>query len=144
MGALSCSMPLATPTRIGVPTAPKLTGVDWMMSPTMTAAIAGNPSASMSGAATAAGVPKPEAPSMNEPNSQPMMIACTRRSAEMLSNPALMRSMAPEAMTVASSRSAPNTIYSRVSAMMNPSSVAAASAAGCTCQTNAPMPSATT
>ena len=57
--------------------------MDWMIRPTMTAAIAGKPSASSSGATTAAGVPKPEAPSMKEPNSQPMMIACTRRSGEM-------------------------------------------------------------
>jgi hypothetical protein len=34
----------------------------------------------MSGAATAAGVPNPEAPSMNDPNSHAMMTACTRRS----------------------------------------------------------------
>ena len=54
---------------MGVPTAPKLTGVDWMINPTITAAIAGKPIASNSGATTAAGVPKPEAPSMKLPKS---------------------------------------------------------------------------
>ena len=38
------------PTSIGVPTAPKYTGVDWMISVTMTAAMAGKPIASTSGA----------------------------------------------------------------------------------------------
>lgn len=61
--------PPATPTRMGVPTAPKLTGVDCTISPTMTAAIAGNPMASSSGATTAAVVPYPETPSMKEPKS---------------------------------------------------------------------------
>ena len=54
--------PAPTPTRIGVPTAPKDTGVDCTIIPITTAANAGKPSATISGAATAAGVPKPEAP----------------------------------------------------------------------------------
>ncbi len=93
-----------------MPTAPKLTGVLWMVSPTMTAAMAGKPSASSSGATTAAGVPKPDAPSMKLPNSQPMMIACTRRSGLMLVKPARMVDMAPLLVSVSSSSSAPNTM----------------------------------
>ncbi len=72
--------PPFTPMMMGVPSAPKVTGADWMINPHMTAAMAGKPSASSRGAATAAGVPKPEAPSMNDPNSHAMMIAWTRRS----------------------------------------------------------------
>lgn len=51
------SRPLPTPMRMGVPTAPKLTGVVCTIRPTITAAIAGNPMASSSGATTAAVVP---------------------------------------------------------------------------------------
>jgi hypothetical protein len=80
---------------IGVPSAPKVTGVDWMISPHMTAAMAGKPSASSSGAATAAGVPKPDAPSMKEPNSQAMITAWTRRSGLMRVKPARIDAMAP-------------------------------------------------
>ncbi len=72
--------PPLTPMRSGVPSAPKVTGVDWMMRPHMTAAMAGNPRASRSGATTAAGVPKPDAPSMKEPKSQAMMMAWIRGS----------------------------------------------------------------
>ena len=74
------SSPPATPTRIGVPTAPKETGVLWMMRPTITAAAAGKPRAINRGAVTAAGVPKPDAPSMKLPNSHPTTIAWMRRS----------------------------------------------------------------
>ena len=49
--------------------APKDTGVLWMIMPATTAAIAGKPSPTISGTATAAGVPNPAEPSMNEPNS---------------------------------------------------------------------------
>ena len=72
---LCVSKPLFTPTMIGVPTAPNDTGVDWIIMPINTAASAGKPIATNSGAAMAAGVPKPDAPSMNEPKHQAMMIA---------------------------------------------------------------------
>ena len=49
---------------IGVPTAPKETGVLWIIIPISTAANAGKPMATSKGAAIAAGVPKPEAPSI--------------------------------------------------------------------------------
>ena len=51
-----------------------------MISVTSTAAMAGKPMATSSGAAMAAGVPNPDAPSISDPNNQAMMIACTRRS----------------------------------------------------------------
>ena len=74
--------------RIGVPTAPKDTGVDWIIIPIITAPRAGNPIATSSGAAMAAGVPKPEAPSIKQPNSQARMRAWTRRSGLILVKPA--------------------------------------------------------
>ena len=45
-----------------------------MIIPAVTAAIPGKPSPTSSGTATAAGVPNPDAPSINEPNSQAIMI----------------------------------------------------------------------
>ncbi len=114
------SSPVPRPTSIGVPTAPKLTGVLWMTRPTITAAIAGKPSASSSGATTAAGVPKPDAPSMKLPNSQPMMIAWTRRSGLMLVKPARMVDIAPLLVRVSSRSRAPKTMYSSVPAMSSP------------------------
>lgn len=58
----------------GVPTAPKETGVLWITMPATTAAMAGNPSPASNGTHTAAGVPKPAEPSMNDPKSHAMMI----------------------------------------------------------------------
>ena len=72
-----------TPTKIGVPTAPNVTAVLWIIIPNITAPAAGKPMATMRGAATAAGVPNPAAPSMKDPNSQAMMTTCTRRSSLM-------------------------------------------------------------
>ena len=66
--------------RMGVPTAPNVTAVLCIIIPSITAARGGKPMATMSGAATAAGVPNPAAPSMNEPKSHAMMTTCTRRS----------------------------------------------------------------
>ena len=62
-----------TPTRTGVPTAPNVTAVLWIIMPNITAPAAGKPMATMSGAATAAGVPNPAAPSMKDPKSQAMI-----------------------------------------------------------------------
>ena len=65
----------AMPTRIGVPTAPKVTGVLWMINVHMTAASAGKPRARSKGPATAAGVPKPDAPSIKAPNIHATMMS---------------------------------------------------------------------
>ena len=83
----SLDSPVLTPTSIGVPAAPKDTGVLWISMPEMTAAIAGKPRPTRSGTATAAGVPNPAEPSMNAPNNHAMMMTCTRRSPEMFVNP---------------------------------------------------------
>ncbi len=114
--AASCSLmpvlsrPAPTPTRIGVPTAPKDTGVDCTIIPITTAANAGKPSATISGAATAAGVPKPEAPSMKQPNSQATISTWTRRSGLMLEKPRRIELIPPECFSVLSSRIAPKMI----------------------------------
>ena len=57
-----------------MPTAPKETGVDCIIIPKTTAASVGNPIATIKGAATAAGVPKPDAPSIKQPSSQAIRI----------------------------------------------------------------------
>lgn len=66
--------PVVTPIIIGVPTAPNETGVDWIIIPIITAPRAGKPKPTNNGAAIAAGVPKPEAPSIKLPNNQAMII----------------------------------------------------------------------
>ena len=114
------------PTRMGVPTAPNVTGVLWMISVHITAARAGNPSASSSGPATAAGVPKPDAPSMNAPNIQATMMSCTRRSRDTSMKPRRMEAAAPLSERVCSSRIAPKMIHSSETAMIDPRIEAAA------------------
>ena len=81
-----------------------------MISVTRTAAMAGKPIATSSGAAMAAGVPKPEAPSISDPNSQAMMMACTRRSGEILVKPLRIDLMPPLSSSVYSIRIAPKMI----------------------------------
>ena len=132
----SFDRPVLTPTRIGVPAAPKDTGVLCMIIPAVTAAIAGNPRPTSSGTATAAGVPNPAAPSMNEPNNQAMMITCTRRSGEMLVKPARMVRSPPLSCNVFSSTIAPKIMNIRDAATTIPFSVAAATTRPGTCQTS--------
>ena len=78
-----------------------------MIIPAMTAAMPGNPRPTSRGTATAAGVPKPAEPSMNDPNSHATMITCTRRSRLTSVKPRRMTVMAPLARSVFSSRMAP-------------------------------------
>ena len=59
--------------------------------PSITAVIAGNPSATSNGAVIAAGVPNPDAPSIKLPKSQLMMTSCTRRSGVIVANPGANR-----------------------------------------------------
>ena len=96
---------------IGVPTAPKETGVLWIIIPISTAANAGKPMATSKGAAIAAGVPKPEAPSIKVPKHQAMIIAWTLLSGEMLVKPWRITSIAPVYFNVLSRKIAPNTIH---------------------------------
>ena len=97
--------------------------------PIMTAAMAGNPSATSSGATIAAGVPKPDAPSMNEPNSHAMMIICTRRSGLISAKPERMVCTAPLYFSVLSSRIAPKMIQSTAMVISTPCTVEAATRA---------------
>ena len=117
---------------MGVPTAPKLTGVLWMMRVVMTAARAGKPSERSKGAATAAGVPKPDAPSMNDPNSQATMMTCTRRSREISVNPRRIVAAAPLSRNVKSRTMAPKMIHSNDKAMIMPRKLAANAWTGAT------------
>ena len=59
---------------VGVPTAPYGTGVLFMINAHIAAQSGGKPKPINSGAARAAGVPNPAAPSMNAPNMKPMII----------------------------------------------------------------------
>ena len=105
--------------------APKETGVLWMIIPATTAAMAGKPSPTIKGTATAAGVPKPAEPSINEPNSQAMMMTCTRRSVLISAKPSRMACIAPLCRRVLSSRMAPKMMKISVAAMISPLTLAA-------------------
>ena len=83
------------PCRMGVPTAPKVTGTLLKARQTTAAHRGGKPRPSSRGAAKAAGVPKPAAPSMKAANMKPMMMVCRRLSGLILLMPAWMVSMAP-------------------------------------------------
>ena len=126
-----------------MPSAPKLTGVLWMIMPAVTAAMPGNPRPTSSGTATAAGVPNPAEPSMKAPNSQAMMITCTRRSGVMSVNPCRMVLMAPLSCRVFNSRIAPKMMYSSVNAITSPLTVAAATCRPGTCHTKRASTAAT-
>ena len=112
--------PPCTPTRIGVPTAPNVTGVLWIIMPIITAPAAGKPMATMSGAATAAGVPNPAAPSINEPKSQAMITTWIRRSSLMPWNDLRMAATPPERSSVLRRRMAPKMINRRSNVRNNP------------------------
>ncbi len=131
-----------TPTRMGVPTAPKDTGVLWMIIPAMTAAMPGKPRPTRSGTATAAGVPKPAAPSMKDPNSQAMMITWMRRSEVMSVRPWRMVRSAPLSCRVFRRRMAPKMMKRRVAATMRPFRVAAVTLRTETFQTQRARPAA--
>ena len=81
-----------------------MTGVLCTIIPSMTAVMAGKPSATSNGAVIAAGVPNPDAPSMKLPKSQLMMMTWTLRSGVIFAKPARIAAMAPECFNVLSNR----------------------------------------
>jgi len=97
-----------------------------MIKETITAAMAGKPMATSSGAATAAGVPNPADASIKEPKRKAMMMACTRRSGEMRNILPRIAKIAPLSSCRFKSRIAPRTIYRIEAAVMRPSREAAA------------------
>jgi len=99
--------------------------VDCTIIPMTTAASAGKPSATISGAATAAGVPKPEAPSMKQPNSQATISTWTRRSGLTLEKPRRIELIPPECFNVLSSRIAPKMIQRIAAVRIRPCKVEA-------------------
>ena len=137
---VALSRPLLTPMMIGVPTAPKDTGVLCTSMPSSTAASAGKPIATSSGAAIAAGVPKPDAPSMKQPNSHAMMIAWMRRSGLIVAKPARIAVMPPEYFSVLSSRMAPKMIHSTPTVITSPCRVEASTRLRLISHTYRPMP----
>jgi hypothetical protein len=71
------------PNHIGVPTAPKAVGVALKIRHTKATRIAGKPSPTRIGAASAAGVPKPQAPSIRKTKAQPASMSCATLLLEM-------------------------------------------------------------
>ena len=96
------------------------------MSATMAAQSGGKPRLISSGAASAAGVPKPAAPSMKAANTKPTMIAWMRRSGFTLLNTRWMAVTAPECLSVFMIRMAPRMMTRVPMASRKPSSAHAA------------------
>lgn len=67
------------PNHVGVPTAPNETGMLFRMKQAIATRRAGKPSPTSSGPASAAGVPKPLAPSMRNWNDHAMITTCATR-----------------------------------------------------------------
>jgi hypothetical protein len=109
------------PIIVGVPTAPNDTGVQLAISATITAARAGKPSDKSNGAARAAGVPNPAAPSINPPNSHAIMIACILLSGEIFTKPLFIALRTPASLRVKRTVRAPKTIRRIFKAMIIPS-----------------------
>ena len=97
---------------VGVPAAPNGTGVEFKIRQLMAAAIGGKPRPMRSGAAMAAGVPKPAAPSMKALNAKPMMTSWMRASSVMPLNMPSMRRMAPASFSMFMRRMAPKMMRS--------------------------------
>ena len=133
----------SSPMISGVPTAPKVIAIRFPVSATTTAASGGKPSPTRSGPTTAAGVPKPAAPSMNDPIRKTSNTTWTRRSSLTAANPPLMASNAPVCFRVYNSRIAPKTIQRIWVAVMKPLMVAAAIQRGLIPQPTAPAATAT-
>ena len=118
--ALSASFNVLNPTRTGVPTAPNDTATLSAINADTTAIIGLKPKATINGAVTIAGVPKPDAPSMSDPNKNATIITWTRISPDIFWKPALIRFTAPVCRNVLSSTSAPNKIYRIVNVLCVP------------------------
>ena len=97
-----------------------------------------------SGAARAAGVPKPAAPSMNAPKMKPMITAWIRASGEIPVNIPLMAAIAPELERVFIIRMAPKIITSTAKASRKPMTVCNATAPMLIFHTATPMMAAKT
>ena len=95
------------PYQVGVPTAPKETGTEFITKASMTTGIGLNPSPTKIGAAIATGVPKPLAPSSIKAKAQPIIISCATGFGLML--PSHWRSVfiAPEASIIRLKNTAP-------------------------------------
>ena len=97
-----------------------------MIMPQTTAGRAGKRSPIKSGTATAAGVPKPAAPSMNDPKSHATMMTWMRRSGEMPTKPARTTARPPLSFITFNNRMAPKMMYNSPIAVIPPFTVAAA------------------
>ena len=108
------------PNQVGVPTAPKDTGMVFMISAKTATGTAGKPRPIRMGAASAAGVPKPLAPSIMNENAQPTIINWATGLALTPLSQSLTTRIAPECSIVLNRKIAPQMIRMGVSAVSNP------------------------
>ena len=79
MSSLCGNSSSSKPNHIGVPTAPNTVGVALKIRHSNATRIAGKPSPTRIGAASAAGVPNPQAPSIRKTKAQPTSMSCATR-----------------------------------------------------------------
>jgi len=126
----------------GVPAAPNGTGIELQINANATAATAGKPSPTKSGAVNAAAAPNPAAPSIKPLKSHAKITVCTRLSSEILENEPLITTKAPLFSKTFSKRIAPKIISTISSALSVPKTDAPAISSGDISQTENPTPAA--
>jgi hypothetical protein len=137
LNAVSCSSPGArstppSPNQVGIPTAPKDTGTVFIMRQRMATGRGAKPSPTSSGAASAAGVPKPLTPSIRNEKAQPRITSCATRFVEIPLSHDRTVAIAPECSMVLNSKIAPQTMSTGVSAVRTPLLTAACTSRGLT------------
>ncbi len=120
--AISVSSVLIVPFT-GVPTAPNETGEESSIKAKTAAAKGGKPNTISKGAAKAAGVPKPAAPSINATKNTPIIISCTLLSSDIALKPLLISPIAPEYFMVFKIKIAPKIIIKISKDLKNPNVV---------------------
>ena len=96
---------------------------DKKLSAITTAATGGKPRLIIRGAANAAGVPKPAAPSIKDTNKNPTITACTRASGLIERKPLLMATIPPDIFSVFITKTAPKMMISTSMELKNPATV---------------------
>ena len=95
------------PYQVGVPTAPKETGTEFITKASITTCIGLKPIPTKIGAAMATGVPNPLAPSSIKAKAQPMIISCATGFSLILPSQLLRVFIAPEVSIIRLKKTAP-------------------------------------
>ena len=117
----------AKPNQVGVPTAPKETGTEFITKVKIATFNGLKPKLIRIGAAIAAGVPKPDAPSIIKANDQPIIISCATGFGLMVASHLRMTSMQPVVSIIRLNIIAPKITVIGVSVLTRPEAAVALS-----------------